>query len=62
MEYLSFSNNFFQKIRRKVPHLEIQLILLVGLKYKKLLDSLKSCNNASLKWTTTEIVSPITSP
>ena len=48
MEYLSFSNNFFQKIHRKVPHLEIQLILSVGLKYKKLLDSIKSDTKAAI--------------
>ena len=48
MEYLSFSNNFFQKIHRKVPHLEIQLILSVGIKYKKLLDSIKSDTKAAI--------------
>ena len=44
---LSFPMNFFQKTHHKVLHLEIQLILSIGPKLKKLLESIKNDTKAT---------------
>ena len=44
---LSFPKNFFQKIHHKVLYLEIQLILSIGPKLKKLLESIKNDTKAT---------------